>query len=191
MFGRTRAEGTDLDEGRLIAAARSDRRQFAELYERYSVRVYRYCYFRLSERQAAEDATSEVFLRAMRGLDGFRGGDFLAWLFAIARNVVASSYRSRKPQEPLDSAAELVDLAEGPEELALLRAERASLQRAIDGLPDHQRQAVELHLAGVSVKDSARVMGKSPEAVKMLRFRAVQGLRATFEGSGGLREGMR
>lgn len=172
----------------LIAAARRDRRHFAELYERYSVRVYRYCYFRLSERQAAEDATSEVFLRAMRGLDGFRGGDFLAWLFAIARNVVATSYRSRKPQESLDTAGDLADLADGPEQLALLQAERAALRRAIDSLPNHQRQAVEFHLAGVSVKDSARALGKSPEAVKMLRFRALQGLRAALDVSAARRE---
>lgn len=190
MFGRSRVETADGDEAQLIAAARRDRRQFAEVYERYSTQVYRYCHFRLSERQAAEDATSEVFLRAMRGLDGFRGGDFLAWLFAIARNVVATSYRSRKPQEPLDSAAELVDLADGPEQTALLQAERATLRRAIDSLPEQQRQAVELHLAGMTLKDSARVMGKSPEAVKMLRFRAVQGLRAAFEVSGALREGL-
>lgn len=192
MFGRGRS-GVAVAPGEdaLVAAARRDRGQFAELYERYSVPVYRFCFLRLSDRQAAEDATSEVFLRAMRGLDGFRGGDFLAWLYAIARNVVASSYRARKPRESLDAATGLADLSEGPEDLAMLQAERAALRRAVEDLPDAQRQVIELHLAGWSLKDSARAMGKTTDAVKMLRFRAVQGLRDTLESTQGYREGMR
>ena len=192
MFGRGRSsDAVAPGEEALVAAARRARRQFAALYERYSVAVYRFCFLRLSDRQAAEDATSEVFLRAMRGLDGFRGGDFVAWLYAIARNVVASSYRSRKPQEQLDAATELADLSDGPEELAMLQAERAALRRAVESLPDAQRQVIELHLAGWSLRDSARAMGKTTDAVKMLRFRAVQGLRGSLESTQSYQEGVR
>lgn len=192
MFGRGRSNSAVTPgEDALVAAARRDRRQFAALYERYAVPVYRFCFVRLSDRQAAEDATSEVFLRAMRGLDGFRGGDFLAWLFAIARNVVASSYRARKPQEPLDTASDVADFSGGPEEHAMVEAERAALRHAIEGLPDAQRQVIELHLAGWSLRDSARAMGKTTDAVKMLRFRAVQGLRSALESGQGYQEGVR
>jgi len=55
----------------LAAAAASDPRAFAPLYERYLDAVYRYCYRRLGSREAAEDATSQVFYRAIAGLAGF------------------------------------------------------------------------------------------------------------------------
>ena len=62
------------------------------------------CYNRLGDRQAAEDATSEAFLKALTHLPNYRSGSFAAWLYAIAHNVVIAHYRKERHSEPLDSA---------------------------------------------------------------------------------------
>jgi RNA polymerase sigma-70 factor, ECF subfamily len=81
------------DDEVLVAAARLDPRAFDAVYDRYVGPVYRYCHVRLGRREAAEDATSAVFLKALAGLDGYRPGNFPAWLFRIAANVVTDARR--------------------------------------------------------------------------------------------------
>ena len=85
----------DRDEVAIIALAKRDPAAFAPLYQEYLGPVYRYCYRRLGSREAAEDATSLVFERALRALPTFRGASFRAWLFTIAHNAVTDAYRRR------------------------------------------------------------------------------------------------
>jgi RNA polymerase sigma-70 factor (ECF subfamily) len=87
--------GEQLDEAVIVARARLDPSAFAPLYQTYLDPVYRYCYRRLGSREAAEDATSLIFERALRALPTFRGESFRAWLFTIAHNAVTDDYRRR------------------------------------------------------------------------------------------------
>lgn len=64
------------DDAVLVAAARVQPEAFTFLYDRYATQVYRYCYLKLGEREAAEDALSEVFLKALTDLEQYRGGAF-------------------------------------------------------------------------------------------------------------------
>jgi RNA polymerase sigma-70 factor (ECF subfamily) len=161
----------------LVRSAQADPRAFAVLYDRYFGPVYRYCYVRLGERPAAEDATSEVFLKALAGLDAYRDGRFAAWIFRIAHNVVVDAYRRRRPVAPLDALDEWPDGEPTPEEASIARAERELLRAALAELPDDQRAAVELHLAGWSGEQIASALGRSAPAIRMLRFRALARLR--------------
>jgi RNA polymerase sigma-70 factor (ECF subfamily) len=167
-----------------VTAARVDPRAFAALYDRYVGPVYGYCYTRLGDREAAEDATSEVFVKALAALGGYRDRTFAAWLFRIAHNVVADVHRRRRPTEPLAAAGETPDPARTPEELAIGRLEHEALRAALAGLPDDQRAAIECQLAGWSGQQTAEALGRSPDAVKMLRFRAHARLRKALGQAG-------
>jgi RNA polymerase sigma-70 factor, ECF subfamily len=161
----------------LITAARTDPQTFLQLYERYVDRVYQYCYARLGSREAAEDATSDVFTKALAALGRYQDVLFAAWLFRIAHNVVVDHYR-RRPAAPLDAAWACPDPARGPEEVAVAAADGAALQAALARLPLDQRAVVEMPYAGWSTDEIAAQLGRSPAAVKQLRFRAMKGLRA-------------
>ncbi len=161
----------------LVAAAVADPRAFTPLYERYLAPIYRYSYSRLASRERAEDATSEIFVRALAGLPGYRGGLFVAWLFRIARNVVTDAQRRVRPQASLDVMMAVIDETPTLEDLVTACAEAAMLHSAISRLPDDQRAAVELALVGWTTEQTARSLGKSPAAVKMLRYRALRRLR--------------
>jgi RNA polymerase sigma-70 factor, ECF subfamily len=168
----------DVDDAVLVAAARINPESFTALYQRYLDRIYRYCYLRLGSQAAAEDATSDIFLKALTGLATFRGGNFAAWIFRIAHNVVVDAQRKGVSTVGIDTAGDLRDPADLPEELAITGAERAALQAAVRSLPDDQRSAVELQLAGWSSEQIAAALGKSPGAVRMLRVRALDQLQA-------------
>lgn len=167
----------DIDR-EIVARARLDPRAFAPLYDRYLDRIYRYCYRRLGNREAAEDATSAIFARALAALPNYRDGSFRAWLFVIAHNIVVDTHRRRRPEQPLADAYEPVDHAPTPEEAVLASDARQSLHRMLDDLPADQRRVLELRLAGLSGAEIACVLNRSVAAVKMLQLRAMTRLRS-------------
>lgn len=165
----------------LVAAAQRDPTAFTPLYQRYVRPIYRYCAVRLDDRELAEDATSEIFLKALAGLDSFRNGLFAAWLFRIAHNVVTDIYRRHRPAASLEAALMLPDIAPPPETQVEAQLDSAALRAALALLPDEQRVVLELQLADWSGKNIAAALGKSPAAVKMLRYRALQRLRSVLQ----------
>ncbi len=161
----------------LVVRAKADRQAFAPLYARYVDAVYRYCYRRLGSREAAEDATSEVFYKALAALHDYRDGSFPAWLMTIAHNVVVDGFRQRRPEEPLGPDFEPRDEAASPEDAALASEQSLSLRALLARLPEDQRRVLELRLAGLTGPEIATVLGRSLGSVKMLQFRAVERLR--------------
>lgn len=155
----------------LAAAAQADPQAFTPLYERYLDRIYRFCHNRLGDRQAAEDATSEVFLQALAHLRTYCSGNFGAWLYTIARSVVVAHYRRQGRSEPLDK-----DTAKAVYDPIAAQAERTALLLALEQLGDNQRAAVELPAAGWSDAQIGAILGKSEAAVRMIRYRAMQRL---------------
>ena len=163
----------------LVSLARQDRQAFAALYDRYFDAVYRYCYVRLGNQERAEDAVQQIFVRAMEAVGRYQeAGRFRSWLFTIAHNVVADELRDR-PRGVTDlNLAVAIDPAAGPEADALAAAERRALASALSLLPDDQRRAIELRLAGLTGREIAAELGRSHEAAKMLQQRALTRLRA-------------
>lgn len=174
---------SDGSDKALALAARYDPEAFLPLYRRYVDRIYRYCLVRLNERAAAEDATSEVFFKALSKLPGYHGGSFAAWLFAIARNEV-NNHARRRPTVPLDAAMQESASTDDPEAQAILHVQRAALQRALPSLSKPQHTLIELQLAGWSDAEIAEAMGKTRDAVKMLRQRTLKRLREVLPRSG-------
>jgi RNA polymerase sigma-70 factor (ECF subfamily) len=162
----------------LIRKAQADRRAFGPLYERYHDRIYRYCYMRLNNREAAEDATAETFLKGLANLGRLRPGSvLLAWLYTLARHAVADHYQKQRPVHSLDERdAGTGGLEDGAVSGGLPHLDRLALAHALAQLPAVQRGVLELQLAGWTVAESAAALGKTEAAVKMMRYRAVERL---------------
>ena len=165
----------------LAAAARLDRRAFAPLYERYRDDVLRYCFYCLGDWDEAADAAQQVFANAMAGLPRFidRGDSFRPWLFRIAHNEVCTrqTRRSHRPQQQIEDAAELVDPAPSPEELAIAADDHQRLRLLLGRLPPDRRRVCELRFAGLTDKEIAPILGKSEGAVRTAQSRAIAQLR--------------
>ena len=189
MVGATAAMAETEDEAELVARAKRELAAFAPLYARYFDPVYRYCYRRLGSAEAAADATSQVFAKALSALSGCRGASFRSWLFAIAHNVITDSYRSQRSDRPIEAAADVFDGAPSPEEQAIATEERRSLRALLAQLPPDQRHVVELRLAGLNGTEIAESLGRSRAAVDTAQCRAVVRLRALLGIAGRTKEG--
>ena len=154
---------------------------FGRLYDQYSDTVYRYIYYRVGGKATAEDLTSETFLRALRRIGTFtwQGRDFGAWLVTIARNLVADHFKSSRFRLEV-TTGEMLDADEverSPEESVLESLSNAALLEAVRKLNPQQQECVTLRfLQGLSVAETARVMGKNEGAIKTLQYRAVRTL---------------
>ena len=169
--------------------AKHDPGAFGELYDRHVQQIYRFVYSRLREQAAAEDVTSEVFLRAMRSLPRYqdKGRPFTAWLYQIAANLVNDRYRSARRVEDIDAvydlSADLPDTGDVAARRDLLRR----IGQVIDRLPAAQRTAMVLKFQeDMKLEDIAAVLGKSEGAVKLLIHRGVTRLRAEIPAQGAL-----
>jgi RNA polymerase sigma-70 factor (ECF subfamily) len=165
----------------LAAAATADPHLFAELYRRHVAAVYRFCRHRTATREAAEDATSVVFLRALAGIATYQPGlgSFRAWLFGIAYRTVVDGYRRERPTAPIEAASEIPDerWQRSPELVAERAAAADGVDRLLAMLSDQQRAVVELRLAGLTGPEIATALGKSLASVKLAQFRAYGRLR--------------
>ncbi|CAN5636150.1 sigma-70 family RNA polymerase sigma factor [soil metagenome] len=163
----------------LASRALHDRTAFAELYQRYLTPIYGYCYRRLGSREAAEDATSLVFTKALEGLPALRTPNFRAWLFTIAHRVVADSYRRRRHDVELERAEEFPS-PDQADAIALTGLDLAALYQALDVLTADQRLVVELRMAGLTGPEIRQAVGRSRSWVDTTQFRAIQKLRVVL-----------
>jgi RNA polymerase sigma-70 factor (ECF subfamily) len=176
---------THLPEKALIERAqRYEAEAVAELYRRHLGEIYRYCLFRIGDEAAAEDLTEEVFLNMLQGLPRYtdRGIPFVAWLYRIARARVVDyqRQRARRPTELL--ADSLADAAPGPEAQAVSSAEVRELKRAMARLSDPYQMVLQLRfIEGCGLEETARRMGKTMGAAKVLQHRALRKLAELME----------
>jgi RNA polymerase sigma-70 factor (ECF subfamily) len=180
------AEPTDEQQAvvALVSAAQAgDGEAFGQLYDRYVDMVHRYIAYRVSNVSLAEDLTSETFLRALRRIGSFtwQGRDFGAWLVTIARNLIADHFKSSRYKLEI-ATSDLVAAGadrrqDGPEDEVLAGFTSAALLDAVKQLGPEQQECIALRfLQGMSVAETAAVLGKNTDAVKALQYRAVKAL---------------
>jgi RNA polymerase sigma-70 factor, ECF subfamily len=150
---------------------------FGVLYDRYLTKVYGYCYRLLGEREAAQDANSIVFTKALAGLPVYRTGAadgcFRGWLFAIAHNVITDELRARRGTESLEAVEWVLDTAPSPEELAIAAAERHAVLALLPRLSADQRHVVALRLSGLTASEIGEVLGRPRNAIDGIHHRAL------------------
>ena len=147
------------DETTLVAQAKHDRHAFALLYHRYVEDVYRYCYRRLGSKEEAEDATSQVFTKALAGIARLAEQPFRAWLFTILHNLHLNAARKRR------NAPGLVSLEANGGEPPVRPTQEDGLEvlgtwQAFSSLPEPQRAAILLiTVEEMSYQEAAAVLG--------------------------------
>jgi RNA polymerase sigma-70 factor (ECF subfamily) len=170
---------------RLIAlvelARNGDKDAFGQLYDHYQPSVYRFLYYRVGSMTLAEDLTAETFFRALRSMHSFRwqGKDFGAWLMTIARNLTADHFKAGRTrlEQTTEDMQTLDTTSEGPEIEVLASLTNEALLRALGELPTEQRECLIMRfLQGLSIAETAEILGRSSGAVKQLQLRGVRNL---------------
>ncbi|MCA9860222.1 MAG: sigma-70 family RNA polymerase sigma factor [Thermomicrobiales bacterium] len=166
-----------------IRAAQQDPTAFAPLYEAYVDAIYGYCWRLLRDSNAAADATSETFTKALKALPTYRSKSFRSWLFTIAHRVVIDMARRQRPTVPLDAAGEMHDPGATPEEHYLTGESDDRVVQLLAQLSPLQRDVIALRIAGLTGKEIAAVLGRRHGAIRMAQYRALERLRQLLDES--------
>jgi RNA polymerase sigma-70 factor (TIGR02952 family) len=167
--------------GLVHRAQQGDAEAFGELYDHYVTMVHRYVYHRVGDRALAEDVTSETFVRALRRIDSlsFQGRDVGAWLVTIARNIVLDHVKSSRYRLEVATAdmRDADQVSDGPEDAVLAHLGNRELLQCVQQLGSEQQECIVLRfIHGLSVSETAEIMGKKDGAIKALQHRAVRRL---------------
>ena len=176
----TNEQKSELSEQELVREASSgDRAAFKALYERNRDRIYNLAFYMLGDSVWAEDALQAVFLKAYRGLAGFRfEAEFSTWLFRIALNECQNQLRRRRgnfvPIESVLGSDEDVESANLPDSEYLERQRAEIIRRAVMDLTPKFRAVVMMkYFEGLSYSEIAAILGCSPGTVASRMNRAL------------------
>jgi len=168
-------------------AVQQDRAAFTALYDKCVDRIYRHVYYRVSNQGDAEDITQEVFIRAWKAINKYkrRGAPFVAWLLAIAHNLVVDYYKTRKESIPLDESRAVGGSDEtNPEAMTEASLNRSYIRNAVSKLKgDKQKVILMRFIEGFSYGEIAQLLNKSEGAVRVIQHRALGDLRRMLTGS--------
>lgn len=163
---------------------KQDREAFAEIYDLFVEPLYRFIYFKISDKEEAQDLTSEVFLKAWNSAQN--KGEVVvstlpAFLYRIARNTVIDHYRKKKNDTSIE---ELVQNNDEPTNETDLGKEFddnldfATLETALHELKDEYREVIILrYMEDLSTTEIANILDKNKGAVRILQYRAQEALK--------------
>jgi RNA polymerase sigma-70 factor, ECF subfamily len=174
-------DATDADL--LVRVAERDRIAFDALYHRYVRSVYGIALRRLRDRQRAEDAVQETFAAVWRSAASYRPerGPAAPWLYAVARNAIVDRLRARN--EPPMEAPDLASAEPSPSERAEASFVAWRVHRALQELPDKEREVVELaYWSGMSQSEVADYLNIPLGTVKTRTRSALSHLSDLLEG---------
>jgi RNA polymerase sigma-70 factor, ECF subfamily len=161
----------------------------AEIYDRYSGRIYNFAFRFLRNAEAAEDATQEVFVKMLKHANQFHGDAKLStWLFSITANWCRDYLRKadNKAKESDDVLVTLPSSDQGPERGLQQRQNEQLVRKALQALTPEQREAILLsRYQGLSYAEIAQIAGCSEGAVKTRVFRAMETLKKALAGEAG------
>ena len=178
-------------EKKHIEAARRNKSDFAPLYEHYKTPIQNFFSYRLTDPIAAEELTSTVFEKALKGIDNFQwqGVSFSAWLFRIARNTLIDHYREQgKSSEKVSQLDHSIDIPSKeksiPDQIETKFAEEL-LYEILSELPTREQEIIYMKFFdGYTNRLIAQLTGISETNVGTIVYRAIKKLRGIYRDRG-------
>ena len=160
---------------------------FGSLYERYLPRIFQYVSYRVGDKAAAEDLTSDIFNKALDGFKKFNPekAAFSTWIFSIARNTIIDYYRKHAKETKVrkDTEPDITMTSNTPEEQITRSEEIARLRECISKLNENEQELISLKFSGgMTNREIARITDFSESNVGTILCRAIRKLRDDFSG---------
>lgn len=169
--------------------SKQDPDAFAELYDLYVRRIYRFVFFKVSGHEEAEDLTSDVFLKVWNYIaEKKEVKSFSGLLYRIARNCIIDLYRQKYAQSTpilISDLPEGVDIAE-PSDLGEVIGTKVEAQKIVSTIKKLKREYQEIltfkYVDELSIDEISEIVGKGKIAVRVTLHRALNKLKKLLAG---------
>jgi len=156
--------------------------KFSKIYDKYIEKIYRFVFLKVSSSEIAEDLTSETFLRGWKAFE--KNPDSIenpqAFLYQIARNMIADFYRTTKKNTPVISAeyVQIEDPRPNIEEKVKINSDMEVIHQALLTLKeDYQNVVIWHYLDDLPIQEVSRLLGKSEKTTRVTLHRALKSLK--------------
>jgi RNA polymerase sigma-70 factor (ECF subfamily) len=172
------------EESKWIQSAKLNREEFGPLYKKYHESIFRYVYQRLDDFDLAGDIVSQVFIKAMKGIDKYEfvGVPFSSWLYRIAKSEIYQHFRENKKSLRIVN----IDQVEAYSLIEEFTSESSNEQvtnlcKAIELLKDHDIQLIEMRFFEQrNFKEIGEILEITENNAKVKTFRALERLKSHF-----------
>lgn len=160
-------------------AIAGDEAAFGQVYELYFDKIYRFVFYRVSEKETAEDLVAETFIRIWDKRNSVREvGAFTSWVYQIARNLVIDHYRSRKTTVSIDDLENVLEYEDQIIEQVNLDFDQQKIFRQLKHLSDDQQLVIKLKfIDDLENYEIAKLLEKTEGAIRVIQHRAIQQLK--------------
>jgi RNA polymerase sigma-70 factor (ECF subfamily) len=167
-----------------------DREAFIKAYDLYIDSIYRFIFFKVNNKEEAEDLTSLVFLKTWDYIQNNSIEDFKtlkSLFYKVARNLVIDHYRKKSTQQIIIPEIDIseINLADEGQDLkhkSEISDDYKIVQDKLFNLKDEYREAIILrYINELSISEIANIMGKTNGNVRIMIFRALKALRELVE----------
>ena len=163
---------------------KATKKEFGDIYDKYIKSIYRFVIIKIHSVQAAEDISSETFIRGWKVFQRKKGRirNVRAFLYRIARNLVIDFYRREGKSKILSVEGDsipLVDPKRQPDETALIKSDIDDIEQSLFNLRDDYQNVIIWHyLDEMSVPEIAKLLHRREGTVRVLLSRALKALKS-------------
>lgn len=177
-------EMSDL-QGILHKAKDGNQEAFAQIYDLYFKKIYRFIFFRVGHKESAEDMAEEVFLKAFKKLNSVKEiAAFEGWLYQIARNLVIDFYRQKKFTVALEDIENTLEYESNTVDVLNLEQRQKTLLKHLKDLPGDQQVVIKLKFFDeLENREIAELLNKTEGAVRVIQHRAITKLQQLITSS--------
>ncbi len=149
------------------------------IFERYHLRIFNFLVQMTRDKEVAEDLTQNVFYKVIRYRTSYKGGQFVSWIFKIARNLFSDYYHKQKKMQSDTTIENVMDSA-------VVTSEQKTddlnhLQLALSRLKIEERELIVMNrIQGMRYDKIAEITGSSEGAVKVKVHRIIKKLRSVY-----------
>ena len=156
-----------------------DREAFGQIYDHFSLRLYKFIFLRVGHKELAEDILADTFVKAWTKISQVTSAKaFTSWIYQIAKNSIIDYYRVKKVTIDLEEVVDVLEDAASPIDDANLMIEQRIVLELIDALPQDQQQVIQYkffeELENIEI---AQIMGKPEGTIRVLQHRAIHNLK--------------
>src|SRR5258708_29699239 len=184
VSGSNLSENPDFVLGLIAKAKAGEQGAFAEIYNIYFKKIYKFIYFRVGHKQIAEDLTEDVFLKAYGKLGSIeKHGSFEGWLCQIARNTVIDYYRSKKLTIALEDVENTLEYETNIIDVVSLKEQQKIFLKILKELSTEQQIVIKLKfLENLENYEIAELLHKNEGAIRVIQHRAIAKLQELIKG---------
>jgi len=167
----------------LRLAQNGDSAAFAQIYDHFADKIYRFIYFRVGHKEVAEDILSDTFIKGWQKINQINSPKALsAWLYQIAKNNIIDYYRIRKDTVDLTEVEDFLEDEVNPVDTLTLNMQQKKVLQLMTELPEDQQEVLKYKFfEDLENEEIAYVMGKTEGAIRVLQHRAILKLKELSE----------